>query len=103
MYQILDKIVDHCTNNQAISTDDLYIDTFSGRKIRKTWIGWELCCQWRDRETSWENLKDLKDSYSLEVSEYTVANKILEEPAFSWWSNISRKCRNLMINAIKSL
>ena len=35
MYQILDKIVDHCTNGQAISTDDAYIDTPSGRNFRK--------------------------------------------------------------------
>ena len=39
MYQILDKIVNHCTNGQAISTDDAYIDTPSIQKLRKTTIG----------------------------------------------------------------
>ena len=101
MYQILDKIVDHCTNNQAISTDDLYIDTFSGRKIRKTWIGWELCCQWRNGEKSRVNLKYIKELYPLEISEYAVANKILEEAALYWWDKIALKCRNRMVNAVK--
>ena len=54
MCQILDEIVDHRTNGQVISTEDAYIDTPFGQKLRKTTIGWELCCRWRDRETSWK-------------------------------------------------
>ena len=45
MYQILDKIVDHCTNSQSISTDNAYIKTPSVQKLYKTTIGWEMCCQ----------------------------------------------------------
>ena len=48
VYQILHEIVDHRTNGQAISIDDAYYDTPSIRKLRKTIIGWELCCGWRD-------------------------------------------------------
>ena len=40
MYQILDKIIDHCTNGQAIIIDDVYIDTNSVQKLHKTTIGW---------------------------------------------------------------
>ena len=47
MYQILDKIVDHCTNGQVISTNDAYIDTPSDGKLCKTTIGWELCFRLR--------------------------------------------------------
>ena len=101
MYQILEKIVDHHTNGQEISTEDAYIETHSVRNTRKTTIGWELCFQWRDEEKSRVNLKDLKESYLLEVSEYAVANKILEEPALSWWDKITPKRRNRTINAIK--
>ena len=77
MYQILDEIVDHRTNGQVISTDDSYIDTPSGRKLRKTIIGWGMCCQWRDGETYWVKLKDIKELYPLDVADYAVANKIL--------------------------
>ena len=42
-----------------------------------------------------------KEVYPLEVSKYTVANKILEEPSFSWWDKIYLKRRNCMINAVK--
>jgi hypothetical protein len=30
-------------------------------------------------------LKDLKESNPVKVAEYTVANKIDDEPAFAWW------------------
>jgi len=30
-------------------------------------------------------LKDLKVSNPVELAEYAVANKIVEEPAFAWW------------------
>ena len=30
-------------------------------------------------------LKDLKESNPVEVAEYAVANRIVEEPAFAWW------------------
>ena len=73
----------------------------SGQKICKTTIGWDLCCQWRDGETSRVKLMNFNESYQFKVAEYAVANKILEEPAFSFWAKISLKCRNRMINAVK--
>jgi hypothetical protein len=30
---------------------------------------------------SWVSLSDLKDSHPLEVAEYAIANKIVEQPA----------------------
>ena len=65
-------------------------------------IGWEMCYRWRYRETSRVKLKDMKESYIIEAYEYAVANKIIEESAFSWWDTISLKCRKQMINTIKS-
>ena len=46
--------------------------------------GWELLVQWKDGSVSWEKLKDLKESNPVEVAEYAVANRIVEEPAFTW-------------------
>jgi len=33
--------------------------------------------------TDWIKLKDLKESYPVQVAEYAVANKLVEEPALS--------------------
>jgi hypothetical protein len=48
-------------------------------------IGWQVCCQWKDGSTSWENLADLKESHPLEIAEYAVTQGIVHEPAFNWW------------------
>jgi hypothetical protein len=47
-------------------------------------------------------LKDLKESYPIEVAEYARANKIAEEPAFAWWTNGVLCQRNQIIAKLKS-
>ena len=32
-----------------------------------------------------EKLKDIKDSYPVQLAEYAVENRVSEEPAFAWW------------------
>jgi hypothetical protein len=54
------------------------------RRKQKT-QGWQLMCQWRDGSTNWVNLKDMKQSYPVQVAEYAFANRIDDEPAFAWW------------------
>jgi hypothetical protein len=48
-------------------------------------IGWQVCCQWKDGSTSWENLADLKDSPPLKTAEYAMTQGIDHKPAFNWW------------------
>jgi hypothetical protein len=38
--------------------------------------GWKLLVEWKDSMTDWLPLKDLKESYLVEVAEYAVVNKI---------------------------
>jgi hypothetical protein len=47
--------------------------------------GWRLFVEWKDGTIDWLPLKDLKESYPVQVAEYAVANKITEQPAFAWW------------------
>ena len=66
--------------------DDGFEIKKNGQKTpKKTTVGWQLLVEWKDGSTQWLDLKDLKDSNPIEVAEYTVANKISEEPAFAWW------------------
>jgi hypothetical protein len=66
-------------------------------------VGWQLCCQWKDGSTSWDNLADLKDSHPIETAKYKYA-KILgidHEPAFNWWvSHVLRK-RDRIISLVR--
>jgi len=61
-----------------------------------------LNVQWKDGSSDWVPLKDLKESYPIQVAEYAVANKLAEEPAFAWWiSDVLRK-RDRIISKVKS-
>ena len=43
-------------------------------------------------------LKDLKASYPVEIAEYAVANRLVEEPAFEWWVPYTLKKRGRIIS-----
>ena len=49
-----------------------------------------------------ETLKDIKECYPLQISEYTVRKRISDEPAFSWWIPRVIKKQKRIISKIKS-
>jgi hypothetical protein len=70
-------------------------------KPKITTQGWQLLMLWKDKSMSWVKLKDLKAFNPIELTEYAVANWIVEEPAFKWWvSNTLRKW-NRIISKVK--
>ena len=42
--------------------------------------------EWKDCSSLWVPLHELKILHPIEVAEYSVANKIVEKPAFAWWT-----------------
>ncbi|KAI2494242.1 Reverse transcriptase (RNA-dependent DNA polymerase) [Fragilaria crotonensis] len=102
-YSILSEIVDHKRDGSAVSRDDAFETTRTGTlRRRRTTKGWKLLVSWKDGSTSWVPLKDIKESNPVEVAEYAVANKILEEPAFAWWARHTLKKRERIIRKVKS-
>ena len=85
-YLMLKEIVDHKSDETAITKENGYTESSNGNRIPKiTSRGWLMLVLWRDGSMSWVKLKDLKDSNPIELAEYAVANRIDEEPAFKWW------------------
>ena len=102
-YVLMKEISDHKKDETALPTTDGWIQMPNGRKVRKrTTKGWSLLVEWKEGGSDWIPLKDLKESYPIEVAEYAKANKIAEEPAFAWWVNDVLKRRNQIISKIKS-
>ena len=64
--------------------------------------GCELLVHWHDSETCWVPLKELKASNPVELTEYAVANRIDDEPAFNWWVSHTLRKRNRIISKVKS-
>jgi hypothetical protein len=85
-YVLLDSIIDHRQLDTVIRPSDQKVVQPDGQTyLKRSIIGWQVCCQWKDGYTSWENLADLKDSHPLETIEYAVTQGIDHEPAFNWW------------------
>jgi len=100
---LIDEIIDHRTLKDAIPMSEGTFKTKHGAiRKKRTTRGWELCVRWKGGSTDWITLKDLKDSYPIELAEYAAINKINEEPAFAWWVPYVIKKRQSIISKIKS-
>jgi hypothetical protein len=44
----------------------------------------------------------MKEAYPVQVAEYAVTNKIVEEPAFPWWARHVLQKRDQIIWKVKS-
>jgi hypothetical protein len=99
---LFEEIVDFRTNGKQVLQQDAFIINQSGTRRRRETIGWELLVKWKDGSTTWIALKDLKESYPVQLAEYAVQAMLAEEPAFAWWVPYTLKKRNLIIAKIKS-
>ena len=100
---LLDEIIDHRVLPNAITKDNALITTPSGAQRRKlTTRGWELYVTWKDGSSNWVALKDIKESYPIELAQYSIDNSIDDQPAFAWWVPFVTKKRNAILSKIKS-
>ena len=101
---MIDEIIDHRSDANAIQKKDGYSinKKYNTKRKKLTTRGWELCVIWKDGSTNWVSLKDLKDSYPIELAQYSINNKIDDEPAFAWWVPYVKKKKEIIISKIKS-
>jgi hypothetical protein len=97
---LLDGIVDHKSDENAISKEEGYFYHNDRRYRKKTTKGWKLCVEWKDGTTTWEPLSALKESNPVEVAQYAMSNKIDDEPAFAWWVPFTLKKQESIISAV---
>ena len=62
----------------------------NGKRRRETTKGWEVCIQCKDGSSTWNKIKDVKESYSIQLAEYAVQNKISDVVIFPLRKLISR-------------
>jgi uncharacterized protein YigE (DUF2233 family) len=67
-YTLLDSIVDHKKENNAVEQSDSMIVINGKVHPKRTTKGWNLCLQSRDGSTSWVPLKDIKESHPIQVA-----------------------------------
>ena len=102
-FALLDEIADHRTDGSEVKQQHAFITTRSGTERRKpTTKGWEILAQWKDGSSTWITLKDMKNSYPVQLAEYATQNGIAGEPAFAWWITHVLQKRNQIIGKVAS-
>ena len=82
--------------------DAFSTNTRGVKRRRPTTKGWEILAKWKYGGTTWIVLKDMKESYPVQLEEYAVQNRISLEPEFAWWTQFVLKKRNHILANIKS-
>jgi hypothetical protein len=101
-YILLEEIVDHQRLPAAVKLSDQKIFCSDGKTYLKcSTVGWQLCCQWKDGSTSWENLADLKESHPIETAKYAKILGIDHKPAFNWWVPHVLRKRDRIISLVR--
>ena len=78
-----ESIADHRVDKTELRGDDGVIKSSNGgRRYKETTQGWDILIQWKDGSTTWEKLKDVKQSYPVQLAEYAHEKRLSMEPAF---------------------
>ena len=103
IHMMLDEIEDHRVLPDAVKKNEGTYTTSQGTTQKKrTTKGWELLVRRKDGSSNWICLKYLKDSYPIDLIEYTGSNNLPEEPAFAWWVPFVVKKRESIISKAKT-
>ena len=100
---MIEEIIDHRVDNTAIPLGKgTYKSKYGATFEKRTTRGWEICVSWKDGSTDWVSLKDMKNSYPIELAEYAVQANIIDEPAFKWWVKDVLRKRSRIVSKVKS-
>ena len=99
----IEEITDHRVTNDAIPKDKATYITKNGRRRKvRTTRGWEFYVRWRGGSGDWISLKDLKDSYPIDLAQYAIDNNLQTEAAFAWWGPYGQRKKRIIIKKLKS-
>ena len=100
---MMSEIMDHRTLHDAVpQAQGTYVNQYGVKRRKATTRGWELLVEWKDGSTDWISLKDLKESYPVELAHYAINRGIQDEPAFAWWLPYVVKKEKRILQKIKS-
>ena len=102
-FQMVYNIQYHYSNLSAIPREQGFVNARSGNLVpNKTARGWELLVDFKDGSSNWTKMKDLKQSNTLEFSEYAVAYALTEELALKRWVTYELNKRDCIVAKVKS-
>ena len=101
--QLLDEIIDHRSDGTALNhSNGYYMDRGGNQRPKMTTKGWELEVHWKDGSMGWVKLKDLKESFPVQVAQYAKENNLISIPAFKWWVHKVLRKKERILAKVKS-
>ncbi len=98
---LLYEIVDHKSSGEATKMADKYLLTKTGTKrMHQMTQGWKFLVQWTNGTRQWIDLKILKESNPVQVTEYVTAKNIADKPAFAWWVPYVLRKQVVIVSAV---
>ena len=65
---MMDEITDHWFDEASVKIQDSFVITSYGTKHRsQTMQDFSICIKWRNGNTAWVDLKDIKDPYPVQL------------------------------------
>ena len=100
---ILDQVIGHRTDGSEVKDKDAFITLSNGIKQRKeTTKEHQVLLKWKDGISTWNQLKDVKDSYPVQLADYAIENRLDKLPAFACWVPYVIRKRDRIIKKLKS-
>ena len=100
---MMSEIMDHRVLHDAVPrSQGTYVNQYGVKRRKLTTRGWELLVEWKGGSTDWVSLKDLKESYPVELAHCAVNRNIQDEPAFAWWIPVVLKKEKRILQKVKS-
>ena len=76
-FVLFNAIIDLRTDGTLIKEGDSFIHMSNGKKRRReTTKLWEVFIQWKYASYTWNQVKDVKESFQVQLEEYIVLNQI---------------------------
>ena len=102
-FLLFNAVIYSRTDDTHIKEGASFIHMSNGNKSRReTTKGWEVGIKWKYWSSTWNQVKEVKDSFPVQLTEYTVLNKITNEPSFAWWIKKVPKKRDMIISMTAS-
>src|SRR6056300_2119734 len=102
-HRLMEEISGHRKSDDAVTKDEGWIETPNGTKRRRrTTKGWQIFVTWKDGSSNYVPLKDMKESFPVELAMYAKEKGIDDEPAFAWWVDHVLKKQKAFIGKVKS-
>ena len=100
---IIEEIIGFDRNSKYAVPKEKQFFYLKGKKHRRrTTAGWKLLTRCSDGSEQWVPLKDMKETYPVQVSVFAKTEGLLEEPAFAWWTPYVLRKASRIISKVKA-